>query len=89
MTTKAIEPEKEPVVERPETVEEFIARCKSAQVRKLGYAETNPSVFKHFVGDQKTDYFWYDNLKVFVNGDRSKIEEKERKTVNELKFGEA
>lgn len=75
-------------VQEVESLQDFLARMKTPQVRHDGWIETNPAVFKHFVGEQKTDYFWYDNVKVFITGQRDFLEEKDQKTVSQKVFGD-
>lgn len=73
-----------------ETPQEFIARTKLQEVRDMKpypTMETNASVFKHFLGDKQTDYFWYDGIKVFIKGTREEIERKERLMASQQIFG--
>lgn len=70
-----------------ETPDHFIMRFHAQDTKENGYIETNPSVFKHFVGNQKTDYFWYGGIRVYVKGTRAEIEAKEGINMHQKIFG--
>lgn len=70
-----------------ETVDQFNLRIHSQDVIEDGYIETNPSVFKTFVGNKPTAYFWYKNIRVYVKGTREHIEANEEIPMERKKFG--
>lgn len=53
---------------------------------EIPMVETSQEIFDHYMRGQKTPYFFFQDVKVFVKGTVDEIEAKESMTTNELLF---
>lgn len=50
------------------------------------FLETNPTVFNYLTRHKKTDYLWFQDVKVYVRGTKDKIDDKEDVTIERKLF---
>lgn len=69
-----------PVNDVKDTVNTFLDRIAKAQMSGDQYVEISDEVFDHYMRGQKTQYFYYQSIRVYRYGTKEAIERDEQKT---------
>lgn len=75
VTKQTLVPPTPKTIEGEETLTTFQHKIDQAKLAGLGFVETTEAIFNYYTGGSNpTEFFWYQNVKVFKYGTREAIE---------------